>query len=146
MSTWQQTTHLHHRLHHISLIWLLTQTCFQEFESGLPTQNNPSIIQVFKKLAHPTPKKKNKIPEILQTSSNCKSPGYKKELQKFISTSRSHKRKHFHRSSFSFSSSSSSRIFRFLLIFEQEGYSLRSVIEDGSCMQYKIECGYCCQW
>jgi hypothetical protein len=57
---------------------LLTQTCFQEFESGLPTQNNPSIIQVFKKLAHPTPKKKNKIPEILQTSSNCKVPRLQK--------------------------------------------------------------------
>jgi len=26
----------------------------------LPTQNNPSIIRFFKKLAHPTPKKKKK--------------------------------------------------------------------------------------
>jgi hypothetical protein len=33
-----------------------------------------------------------------------------------------------------------------LLVFQQEGYSLRSVIEDGSCMHYKIECGYCCEW
>jgi hypothetical protein len=56
MSTWQQPTHLHHH----SLIRLLTQTCLHEFKSGLPTQNNPGIIKFFKKLAHPTPKKKNK--------------------------------------------------------------------------------------
>ncbi len=60
------------------LIWLLTQTFFHEFKSWLPTQNNPSIIRFFKELSHPTPKKKKKIPEILQTSSNCKVPRLQK--------------------------------------------------------------------
>ncbi len=90
-------------------------------------------------------KRKKKFQKFCRHHQIAKSPGYKKGLQKFISTCRSHKRKHFHKSSFSFSSSSS-RIFRFLLVFQQEGYSLRSVIEDGSCMHYKIECGYCCEW
>jgi hypothetical protein len=105
----------------------------------------PQHHQILQEASSSNPKKEKEKSRNFADIIKLQSPRLQKGASGIHLYNRAHKRKHFHKSSFSFFSSSS-RIFRFLLIFEQEGYSLRSVIEDGSCMHYKIECGYCCEW